>query len=134
MTNGETPDVPSGQDQVTDQSDSGTDETQKRVRRRGFNERIGEAELLAEAMAANQEELASGGGGEEFVNQLKQVVTEAKNLNQTQERNKASLKDSTVKIRLKMKELDRAVRKGRSIVKNEVAQERWVEFGVLATR
>lgn len=85
-------------------------------------------------MGANQESLAPGGGGEEFVNELKDVVTALKNLNQSQERYKASMKDSTEQIRLKMKELDRSVRRGRCVVKNEIEQERWVEFGIKATR
>jgi hypothetical protein len=134
MTDNVSSDVPVGQDNPVNQDNSGTEKPRKRNPPRGFNDRIGEAELLAEAMAANQEELTPAGGGEAFVNELKQLVTDAKKLNQKQERNKAELKESTEEIRLKMKDLDRKARKGRNIVKNEVAQERWVEFGILATK
>ena len=106
----------------------------KRRPSKGFNAKVGEAELLAKAMTANQEALTSGGGGEEFVTQLTAVVEEAKELNKDQERYKALKKDSTTKVRLKVRQLDRLVRKARSIVKNELEQDLWVEFGITATR
>lgn len=108
--------------------------TKKRRPSKGFNAKVGEAELLAKAMTANQDALTSGGGGEEFVALIKTVAEEAKELNKDQERYKALKKDSTTKVRLKMQELDRLVRKARSIVKNELAQDLWVEFGITATR
>jgi hypothetical protein len=95
---------------------------------------VGEAELLAEAMSANQELLAPGGGGEEFLNQLKGVVNDLKSLNTEQERYKALQKESTEKIRQKFKTMKDLVLKGRRIVKNEIEQKRWVEFGIRATR
>jgi len=116
----------------TDPGTVGTETPKRKKPGRGFNVRIGEAELLAEAMTANQEKLASGGGGEEYVNQLKGLIGEIKTLNQDQERYKAEVKGSTTQILLKMKTLGRMVRKGRSIVKNEIDQARWVEFGIRA--
>jgi len=119
----------------TDPGTGGTEVTETPKRKkpgRGFNVRIGEAELLAEAMTANQAKLAPGGGGEEYVTQLKGLIGEIKTLNQDQERYKAELKGSTTLILLKLKELNRLVRKGRNIVKNEIEQARWVEFGIRA--
>lgn len=95
---------------------------------------MGEAELLAEAMSANQELLAPGGGGEEFLNQLKGVVNDLKSLNTEQERYKALQKESTEKIRQKFKSMKQLVLKAKRIVKNEIEQKRWVEFGIRATR
>ena len=106
----------------------------KRRPSKGFNAKMGEAELLAKAMTANQEALTPVGGGEELVTLLKTVVEEAKELNKDQERFKALQKDSTTKVRLKVRQLDRLVRKARSIVKNELEQDLWVEFGITATR
>ncbi len=77
MTNEETLNVQEEQSEPTDQS-------KRRSPSKGFNAKVGEAELLAEAMGANQETLAPGGGGEEFVNELKEVVAEIKKLNQDQ--------------------------------------------------
>jgi hypothetical protein len=53
---------------------------------------------------------------------------------QEQERYKTLQRESTEKIRQKLKELTHLVRKGRSIVKNEIDQKRWVEFGIRTTR
>ena len=101
---------------------------------RSFNERLGEADLLAVAMQANQDALTPGGGGADFVNKLQGVLSEIKGVNQEQERFKASLKSSTEKFTLKSKEMAQLVRKGRRIVKNEMPQVRWVEFGIKAIR
>ena len=119
-----------------DQNDPGTstEVPKKRGLSRGFNQLVGEAELLAEAMSVNQELLAPGGGGEEFLSQLKGVVNDLKSLNTEQERYKALQRESTEKIRRKFKSMKQLVLKGKRIVKNEIEQKRWVEFGMRATR
>ncbi|MCP5105334.1 MAG: hypothetical protein GY950_18240 [bacterium] len=127
--------VQTGQDGQTVQNApgvSGTEQPKRRKPSKGFNTQIGEAELLAESMGANQERFAPNGGGEDYVNQLKAVIGEAKTINQDQEKYKADMKDATTQLKLKMKDVHRLVRKGRRIVKNEVEQERWVEFGIKA--
>jgi hypothetical protein len=106
----------------------------KSHRSRSFNEKLGEADLLVAAMQANQEALTPGGGGADFVSKLQGVLNEIRGINQEQERFKASLKSSTEKFMLKAKEMDQLVRKGRRIVKNEMPQLRWVEFGIKAIR
>ena len=123
------------QNNQTDQIDPGANgkSTKKKNPARGFNNLVGDAELLAEAMTVNQELLAPGGGGEEFLNQLKEAISALKNFNLEQERYKASQKETTENIRLKLEEMTRLVRKGRRIIKNEVDQKRWVEFGISAT-
>ncbi len=55
-------------------------------------------------------------------------------LDTTQEKYKASLKTSTSALYLKLKQMDQLIRKGRRIVKNEMPQVRWVEFGIKAIR
>jgi hypothetical protein len=129
-------DVQEEKNNQVDQNDPGTstEVPKKRGVSRGFNQLVGEAELLAEAMSANQELLAPGGGGEEFINQLKGVVNDLKSLNTEQERYKALQKESTEKIRQKLKSMKHLVLKGRRIVKNEIEQKRWVEFGIRATK
>jgi hypothetical protein len=129
-------DVQEEKNNKLDQNDPGTstEVPKKRSPSRGFNQVVGEAELLAEAMSANQELLAPGGGGEEFLNQLKGVVNDLKSLNTEQERYKALQRESTEKIRQKFKSMKQLVLKGRRIVKNEIEQKRWVEFGIRATK
>lgn len=129
-------DVQEEKNNQVDQNDPGTstEVPKKRGLSRGFNQLVGEAELLAEAMSANQELLAPGGGSEEFLNQLKGVVNDLKSLNTEQERYKALQKESTEKIRQKFKSMKQLVLKGKRIVKNEIEQKRWVEFGIRATR
>ena len=116
------------------QTEPGTETPPKKKQSRGFNARIGDAELLAEAMLANSETLTPGGGGEEFVNEFKALISEIKQLNQEQEKYKGDLKKCTENIQAKMKDLNRFERKGRRIVKNEIPPKRWVEFGITATR
>ena len=106
----------------------------RKSRPRGFNEVLGAAELLAEAMTANQEALTPRGGGEEFVNRIKTAVVEAKDLNIEQERNKALQKESTGKVEEKLVELNKLISEGHKIVKLGIDQKRWVEFGLRATR
>lgn len=120
--------------QVDASQNDSPEEKPRKYKGRGFNEKIGEAELLAEAMDQNKEELAVRGGGEEFVTQLKAAIQEAKALNTDQEKNKATLKESTQKLGKKMDELDKLVSDGRNIVKMVVNQKRWVEFGIQVTR
>jgi hypothetical protein len=129
-------DVQEEKNNQLDQNDPGTstEAPKKRTAARGFNQQVGEAELLVEAMSANQELLAPGGGGEEFLNQLKGVVNDLKSLNLEQERYKALQRESTEKIRQKLKSMKNLVRKGRRIIKNEIEQKRWIEFGIRATR
>jgi hypothetical protein len=113
--------------------DSGAATTRK-YKSRSFNEKLGDAELLADSMEKNKDELSVRGGGEEFVNQLKTAIQDAKDLNSEQEKNKATLKDSTQQLDRKMTELDKLVSDGRNIVKMVINQKRWVEFGIKATR
>lgn len=126
--------VQDGQSRVSIEVDEGTEQSPTIRHSRSLNERIGEADLLIAAMVNNRDILTPGGGGDDFVNQLKGVVTEIRDTNLEQERFKASLKSSTSKLYLKLKELDQLIRKGRRIVKNEMPQVRWVEFGIKATR
>lgn len=134
MNNQGTVYVQAVENEETGQTDPVVTQTKRRRPSKGFNAKLGEAELLARAMTANQEALTPVGGGEEFVNLITTVVEEAKELNKDQERYKALKKDSTTKVRLKIQQLDRLVRKARSIVKNELEQDLWVEFGITATR
>jgi hypothetical protein len=122
------------QNEGIQQAIPGEEQPPKSYISRSFNERLGEADLLVAAMQANQDALTPGGGGVDFVNKLQGVLTEIKGINQEQERFKASLKSTTEKFTLKSKEMAQLVRKGRSIVKNELPQVRWVEFGIKATR
>ncbi len=122
------------QNEEVQQAIPGEEQPPKSHIRRSFNEKLGEADLLIVAMTANQEALTPVGGGDEFVNKLTGVVTEIKAINQEQERYKASLKTSTARLKEKVIEMALMVRKGRSIVKNEMQQERWVEFGIKASR
>ena len=124
------------QNPPADQNDPGTngETAKKRNPARGFNHLVGRAELMAEAMTVNQELLAPGGGSEEFVSQLKGAIADLKSLNQEQERYKASQKETTAKIQRRLKDMNRLVQKGRRIIKNEVEQNRWVEFGIRASQ
>lgn len=126
--------VQNGQSKVSNEVDTGTEQVPTSRHSRSLNERIGEADLLIASMTNNKDILTPGGGGDDFVNQLKGVVTEIKDTNLEQERYKASLKSSTSKLYSKLKQLDQMIRKGRRIVKNEMPQVRWVEFGIKATR
>ncbi len=126
--------VQTGQSKVSNEVDTGSEQPATIRKSRSLNERVGEAELLIASMSNNKDTLAPGGGGDEFLTQLTGVVTEIKAINQEQEKYKASLKTSTSALYLKLKQMDQLIRKGRRIVKNEMAQVRWVEFGIKATR
>lgn len=126
--------VQTGQRKVSNEVDTGTEQPATIRKSRSLNERVGEGELLIASMSNNKDTLAPGGGGDDFLNQLKGVVTEIKDINLEQEKYKASLKTSTSALYLKLKQMDQLIRKGRRIVKNEMPQVSWVEFGIKATR
>lgn len=121
-------------DPAVDPNDPGTSKPNRKQRSQAFNHLVGEGSLLAEAMAAHQEALTPKGGGEDFVNRLKEMVQAARDLNQEQERYKALQKETTGKIQDKLKEVNRMISNGHKIVKMTIDQKRWVEFGIRATR
>jgi hypothetical protein len=101
---------------------------------RRFNVRLGEADLLAHAMSVNQESLTPRGADEAFVTKLTEIVTDVGDLNKEQEKHKALQKEATAKLNEKLNEMDQMVSDARNYVKMTMPQERWVEFGIRATR
>jgi molybdopterin converting factor small subunit len=120
--------------QEADQTEPVDEKSPHRRRPRSFNERVGEAELLVDAMEKNMEELSARGGSEEFVNQLKAAIQEVKTINSDQEKAKATMKDLTSNVNRKLDDLDKLVSDGRKIVKMVINQERWVGFGINVTQ
>ncbi|MCP4218555.1 MAG: hypothetical protein GY765_28230 [bacterium] len=109
------------------------DSTRKR-KSQAFENIVGQAELMANAMPAKLDVLAAKGGDEAFIASLKTLCSETRALNKEQERLKAANKICTDALKKKVEEMKTFVRDGRNYVKMAIPQKQWVEFGITATR
>jgi hypothetical protein len=86
--------------------------------------------VLASGLDQNKDRLAKRGLTKEFVKKLNDTVAAAQTLENEQESLKAKLKEKTVAFDAAMTELTKQLSEAKKVVKLEMPQEAWKEFGI----
>lgn len=90
--------------------------------------------LMIEGLNAHQEELVAAGISAEFIQKMDEQRIAAEQAEARQERLKAEKILSTESLLTEMKKLMKFYKRARNIVKNDIPQGGWLEFGIVAKR
>ena len=85
-------------------------------------------------MRARQTELDKKGINNEYLTEMDTKLSNVVAQNVEQEKYKAGLKDATARLEELLDILHRDVSETTSIIKHNIPQEQWVEFGITAKR
>lgn len=100
------------------------------VKKNGFAEKINFAEVMASGFTKNLAELSRRGVDEVFIERLRTLKSSAEDINNDQEALKAQLKTKTVELDRTMADLGSVLKEGKAIVKLQMDQSKWREFGI----
>ena len=96
---------------------------------KSFAEKINKAKLLVEAMRNNKETLPKP-LTEEFIEDLAKKADLAAELNSVQEKLKADLKTKTQELSKTITEIESKVSFIKKLIKIDIPQTQWKEFGI----
>lgn len=99
-----------------------------------YSQEISDAQVMLSGIRANQSVLAERKVDENFTNNLHSVIEACINLNNEQEQLKARLKEKTQELTKKMTELKSKTKEARKVIKMDIPQASWKEFGILDKR
>lgn len=99
-----------------------------------YAEQISKAQVMLAGLRGNAELLARRGLDEAFMEKLEADRILASTYNSEQEKLKADSKTKTAQLEAKLTELGSLVSEAQKIVKMDLEQSRWREFGVDAKR
>jgi hypothetical protein len=91
---------------------------------------INNAKLMLSGMKKNPDRMSKRGLDGDFMTVYQTNYGEAQELDNEQESLKAKLKETTDKLDKKMTELNKQTSEAKKIVKIEIEQTRWKEFGI----
>lgn len=97
---------------------------------RSFADQVNNTEVMLNGLKNNLEILSKRGIDQEFLDQMTQLHQDVITLNNEQENLKATLKIKTDDLNRNLTELARIYAQSRKLVKMELPQVQWVEFGI----
>lgn len=97
---------------------------------KSYAEKISQAEVMVSGLKNNQQQLEKRGIDQAFIDKMAADATDAIRLNNEQEALKAQLKVKTAELNDKMSELAKANSEAKKIVKLDIPQAQWKEFGI----
>jgi hypothetical protein len=95
-----------------------------------YAEQIHTAQLMLSGLNNNAKQLANCGITTEFIDKLSTGLTDATALDNEQEKLKSDLKTKTAELTVKLTAIAQFVAEAKKIVKLDLPQERWKEFGI----
>ncbi len=99
-----------------------------------YAQRMDEINVMVDGCAANQERLAKRGLTQELLARFIEQHSKVKRVNSEQEALKARLKEKTAELEAECVILFEIASEIRKIIKLEMPQESWKEFGIQAKR
>jgi DNA-binding transcriptional MerR regulator len=99
-----------------------------------YAEKIKAANLMMAGLTAHLTELSKRGVSQADIEKLQNVYNKANTLDREQEALKAQTKAKTEELRQVMEKIDELMRELRKIVKLDMPQQYWVEFGITDQR
>ncbi len=97
-------------------------------------EKMSDTAVMLDGMTANSERLAKRGLTPELLESIKEQHTKVMRVNSEQETLKARLKEKTSEYETEEAKLDTMLSEARKMIKLEMPQESWKEFGIQAKR
>ena len=104
------------------------------VKSMSYAEHINSAIVMAAGLNANLEKLRKRGINEAFINSLNESMANAISKNNEQEKLKADLKTCTSELNDFMNHLEKVMREAHKVVKLEIPQSQWKEYGIADKR
>jgi phage shock protein A len=95
-----------------------------------FADKMNDSKLMLDAVKQNAERLARRGLDADFVTNYEGFFNESQTLNTEQEKMKADLKTKTEELQQKTHDLDALYSEAKKIVKIEMENSTWKEFGI----
>jgi hypothetical protein len=95
-----------------------------------FAEQVNNAQVMSIGLKSNIAQLYHRGITDQFVGNLEADIAETVKLNSEQEKLKADLKTKTSELNTKLAEVSKKVAEAKKLVKLELPQSRWKEFGI----
>jgi hypothetical protein len=99
-----------------------------------YSQEITDAQVMAAGIKVNQTVLAKRGINAKFTEGLEGNISTCVVLNNEQEQLKARLKEKTEELNKQMAELKKKTQEARKIVKLDIPQTAWKEFGIADKR
>lgn len=99
-----------------------------------YSEQLSNAQVMVAGLRANAAQLARRGLDAAFIDSIDANRTDAALLNDQQEKLKADLKSKTAELEAKMNEMDVKMSEAKKIVKMDIPQSQWKEFGIVDKR
>jgi len=95
-----------------------------------YAEQMNNSKTMIAGLKQHTERLSKRGLDGEFLTNIETNYTEAQTLDNEQEKLKAELKTKTETLKLKVKDLSKMYAEARKIIKIEMEQSSWKEFGI----
>ncbi len=99
-----------------------------------YSQEITDAQVMLSGIKTNQEVLAERKIDEQFADDLERTIEAIVRLNSEQETLKGKLKEKTEELNKNLKELKTKASKARKIIKMDMPQVTWKEFGITDKR
>ncbi len=101
---------------------------------RTYSQAISDAQVMLAGITTHQDKLKKRGIDDEFTDDLQATINDCVQLNNEQEALKAKLKVKTAELNNRMANLKAKTSEARTIVKLDLPQTSWKEFGILVKR
>lgn len=98
--------------------------------RQSFAEKMNDSKLMISGVKQQSDRLTRRGLDSKFVEKYERIFGDVQNLDREQERLKATLKKKTETLQGKAKELKALYSEAKKIVKIEMKNSAWREFGI----
>jgi hypothetical protein len=95
-----------------------------------FAEQVNKAKLMIAALRMNLETLKQRGMSEEFIDLLENLINSISEKDIVQERQKADLRATTATIESLLAQLNTQMKEAIKVVKLDVPQPQWKEYGI----
>jgi hypothetical protein len=95
-----------------------------------YSDDINNSKLMISGLKSNSEKVSKRGLDTAFISEYETIYAEAQTLDNEQESLKAKLKEKTEKLEKKMSELKKKHSESEKIVKLDMPQSSWKEFGI----
>ena len=104
------------------------------IKSKSYAEQISNVQVMMAGLKANQEKLEKRGITGEFILSLGSTLNSAIDKNSEQEKLKADLKSATAALDYTLSQMSKMMSEATKLVKLEMPQEQWKEFGIQAKR
>jgi ATP-dependent Lon protease len=102
--------------------------------KKAYATQISDAQVMTAGLTANLNLLQQRGMMPEFISKLQNDIHTAIEQNNAQEKLKADLKASTAALDKTLGEINNAMREATKVVKLQMPQQQWKEFGITAKK